>query len=216
MADNSLTTAWKCYSGYCQSNSHELVDGQFETIWSGVSKYVRSVIRSKAFTCSQFDLDDRISDVQLSLWQRMRTKKLPCKSLAIFVASLKVVTRQLVIDAYRTAQADERGRSEYAARSSYEFCSSHTSRLSAMEVLAKYKDILAAMMVEHSRFSVVNFSLAKEAAGLFLRDARFCFLHDIASRSGFWDPGFLVGHLQVIFRWAYYDLRESLCEQQVG
>jgi len=207
MRSDKKTESWRAYKKFYDGSTETPTDAEFVRIWNGLSPYVKAVIKGKVYNCSEFDMDDYLADAQLLLWQRMCQRKLPVEGPAIFIGAVKVMTRQMLIDTYRKNDAERRTRNSYADRIETTHQPCFATKLWAGELLKKHQNVLAEMMVARSRFKEVSFRLTSQLVVLFQRSSKMSHILDVIERTGYWDPKFLLEHLQVLYRWCYYDLR---------
>lgn len=209
MHNDNKTRAWQVYRDFHDRGIDALTEDEFSKVWDGLAPYVQAVIKGKSYSCSDFDLDDYMAEAQFMLWQRMCHRKLPAQDPAIFIGAVKVMTRQMVIDCHRKNQAQERIRGGYAGQSDISMECGQLERLGAAEMLKKHMTMIARLVVQRSRFKEVNLKLANQIVMLLQKESPLKHVLDVIERTGFWDAKFLLEHLQVLYRWSYYEVREQ-------
>jgi hypothetical protein len=207
MPNDSKTKSWEAYREFYNRSGESPTEDEFTNIWRGLAPYVRAVIKGKVYNCSDFDLDDYMADAQFMLWERMCQRKLPVQQPAIFIAAVKVMTRQMLIDCHRKNDAERRTRDGYADRVESVHQPCFATQMWAVEMLKKHKMMIARLMSKRSRFKEVNLKLTAQIVVLFQKNAKLALVIDVIERTGYWDPKFLLEHLQVLYRWCYYELR---------
>lgn len=172
---------------------------------------MKQLVRKRTQNYCPFDQDDYLADVRAAAWLRIRDRALPCESLPVFEAALARLVLQVVVDQHRINIVDERAIRTYSECRDVEYEKCHATELWANETREGRQERIATEMAYRSRFAAVTATLCKRVIRLLERGASLGVLLGALEPSGFWDLGFLLEHLQVLYRWAYYELRrESL------
>lgn len=201
---------WETYRDFYQL-SGPLSEHIFDSVWSGVQERLIYLIRKRTTKLCEFDREDLLSDVRTEIWLRMRDRNLPCDSLSVFNSALAKIVQQVVVDQYRTMLFAAKATRIYTEcrESVYEEC--RVTELWANETRESRHERIAIAMVRKSRFVEVTVPLCKRIIRLLEREASLGVMLEALETSGFWDLGFLLEHMQVLYRWAYHELRcESL------
>jgi len=180
-------------------------------VWTDSCRYLRKLVCKRTPNCCPFDQDDYLADVRVEAWLRIRDRALPCESLPAFESALARLVLQVVVDQHRINTVDERTVRTYSECREVVYESCHATELWASETRESRQERIATEMVRRSRFDAVTQLLCKRVIRLLERGASLGVMLGALESSGFWDLGFLLEHLQVLYRWAYYELRrESL------
>lgn len=186
----------------------ELSDACFEAIWAGIERYVAAIVRNRT-SCCEFDRDDHRAEIQIAIWQGLRARRLPIKSVALFMGAVQVTACKVLIDRYRTSEAAARAESTYI-----EVASRHVEEpqdvVAENEIRLERAPVIAHEMAKRARFTAVSEELCHDAAVAFLTTPGLRSLPMVLREVVFWDKEFLLVYLLVLFRWVCYDMNEEL------
>ena len=210
---NPKERAFELYKCFHERGTEAPTEEEFDEISRCLYHHIRMVVTRQVFECSNFDLDDYMAEAMLLLWQRICQRVMPVQSIAMFIGALTVMTRQMLIDQYRK----DRTRNSLCvlqADTGMEFTSEKrycvSNKVAAAEMLKKHQRLIAKLMAKRSRFSEVNVNVSSQLVMLFQKNAKLPLVLDVLERTGYWDPRFLLEHIQVLYRWCYYDVREQI------
>jgi preprotein translocase subunit Sss1 len=204
--------AWEAYRDFYGRTCRCPTDDEYTKIWDGVGAYIRTIIKTHTYVNCNFDMDDLMADAQLTLWQRICQRNLPVQDPVTFIGAVNVMTRQMLIDTHRHNGAEQRTRTSYADRVELVTQPCFVTQMWAAEMLKKHQVLIARMMAKRSRFKEVTIKLSTDFVILLQKNAKLSDILDVIRRTGYWDPKFLLEHMQVLYRWSYYDLREQMLD----
>lgn len=206
MSSDYKMKAYNAYREYVSSEDTTLSEERWTEIWSVIQHYVKAVIKGKDYNCSDFDLDDHLSEVQMKLWSQLSAKTVPHDTPSLWVGSIKVVTQRFLIDCYRRDQTETKSRETYGDQQNAVHEQDLNNKLWASHIVGWHKDLIAVKMAERSRFELVDYDLCRNYVELESRDADAQAMIDMIAETEYWDPGFLYRYMTILFRWVYYDV----------
>jgi len=201
--------AWELYRAY-SSGTALLAEDDFAAMWDLLKSTVKAwVCKMSTVRCS-FDLDDLMADSQVAIWTALQQQTVPHETDKAFIGTLRKIVRQVLVDGYRNRQARNKASKVYASERSLDYGCCPVTTLWAADLCESRHDRLAEEMCKRSRFGEVTVSLCRRVITLFEKASPLGVVLEVIENTGFWDPGFLLEHLQVLYRWAYYELRQDV------
>lgn len=210
MDNDRRDKAWALYKDYHQDSSL-LSDELFVNIWDHVSAPVYAWVKRTYPKKYQYELvEDLLADSKLEIWLAIRDRSLPADNSKRFMGALFCIVKRCIIGEHRKRTSAAKVDSKYTENrpKSYECCP--TTELWVSKLHDSKVDLLAEAMVQRSRFQgVVTESLCRRVVLLLEKAVPLGMVLEVVESTGFWDPGFLLEHLQVLYRWAFHDLRKD-------